>query len=108
MSARDLLAIDGIDGSGKSILADRLVGALRDDGVASVLFRVDDFRRPVDWARTDRREVDLYYDDYYDLPALERCLRAFRAGEPFVDITPVDLASGQPLQIGRASCRERV
>lgn len=93
---RLLLAIDGIDGSGKSILADRLMEALRADGVGAVLLRVDDFRRPVDWTRTDRQEVDLYYDDYYDLPALDRCLRAFVTGEPSVAVTPVDLVSGRP------------
>ena len=90
-----IVAIDGIDGSGKSMLADRLVGALREDGVVAALFRVDDFRRAVDWTRTDRSELDLYYDDYYDLPALDRCLRDFRAGAPFVAVTPIDLATGQ-------------
>ncbi|HVR63007.1 MAG TPA: hypothetical protein VMU50_13980 [Polyangia bacterium] len=105
MSERALVAIDGIDGSGKSMLADRLIDALEADGVAAALFRVDDFRRALDWTRTDRREVDLYYDDYFDLLALDRCLRDFRAGAPFVEVTPVDLATGRAQAARRIALR---
>ncbi|HEX3697770.1 MAG TPA: hypothetical protein VH374_20520 [Polyangia bacterium] len=91
---RILVAIDGIDGSGKSIFAQRFSLALDADGVRTVLFHVDDFRRPIDWSRTDRAALDLYYDDYYDLPVLDDCLRAFSGGQPSVDVRLIDLPSG--------------
>ncbi|HEY0715662.1 MAG TPA: hypothetical protein VGF45_23470 [Polyangia bacterium] len=76
---RAIVTIDGIDGSGKSTFARRLQGIL---GARAVLFSVDDFRRPVDWTRTDRSELDLYYRQRYDLAALDSCLRAFVEGHP--------------------------
>ena len=89
--SRWLVAIDGSDGSGKSTLAENLLAALTDSGAAVRLLRVDDFRRPVDWSRSDRAELDLYYDEYYDLAALERCLRAFLDGAPVVAYAVADL-----------------
>ena len=74
---RRLITVDGIDGSGKSTLARRLAAAL---GESAVLLGVDEFRRPVDWDAGGRSELDVYYDDRYDLGALDGCLRAFRAG----------------------------
>jgi uridine kinase len=76
---RAIVTIDGIDGSGKSTFARRLQAIL---GSRAVLFSVDDFRRPVDWSRTDRSELDLYYRQRYDLAALDGCLRAFVEGHP--------------------------
>jgi len=92
---RLLVAIDGIDGSGKSILADRLVQIFAADGLGTVLFHVDDFRRPVDWSRTDRAEVDLYYDEYYDLDALDGCLCAFQEGAGTTQAALFDQPSGR-------------
>lgn len=76
---RSIVTIDGIDGSGKSTFARRLKAIL---GGRAVLFSVDDFRRPVDWSRTDISELDLYYQQRYDLSALDGCLRAFVEGHP--------------------------
>ncbi|MEO5767646.1 MAG: hypothetical protein ABIS92_04790 [Polyangia bacterium] len=93
---RAALVIDGIDGSGKSMLTARLAAAVRAAGVGAVVLAVDDFRRPVDWQLAgsgQRTEADLYYDDYYDLPLLDRCLNAFITGDPFVDIPVFDAAS---------------
>ena len=98
---RILVAVDGIDGSGKSILADRLAQVLAADGVRSVLFHIDDFRRTIDWSRTDRPELDLYYDDYYDLPALDHHLRTFTSGQPGVEVSLIDLSSGLAQPSGR-------
>lgn len=76
---RALVTIDGLDGSGKSVLARRLLEAL--DGSA-VLLAVDDFRRPVDWQAAARPELDLYYEERYDLVSLEGCIRQFLQGAP--------------------------
>ena len=92
MVARAVVAIDGIDGSGKSVLADRLMASLRAAGDGAVLLRVDDFRRPVDWSRGDKSELDLYYDDYYDLARLDGCLRAFRDGAGAIEVPAWDSA----------------
>jgi uridine kinase len=73
--ARRLITVDGIDGSGKSTIARQLAAAL-----GAALLGVDEFRRAVDWARTDRPELDLYYDERYDLAALDGCVEAFLAG----------------------------
>lgn len=88
--APPIIAIDGVDGSGKSTFAQALVAGLARAGWPAALFSVDDFRRPVDWARDDRREVETYYHDYYDLAMLEACLQAFQAGEPRVTIPVFD------------------
>jgi uridine kinase len=74
---RGLITIDGIDGSGKSVLARRLVAALGDE---ALVLAVDDFRRPVDWSGSDRPELDLYWDERYDFAALGACVSAFLAG----------------------------
>lgn len=102
-STRSIVTIDGIDGSGKSVLARRLMAALED---RAVLFAVDDFRRPVDWSRTDRTPLDLYYDERYDLLALDRCLRAFLEGAPACEYVGYDGAretlGGEPHHVSLA------
>lgn len=102
-----IVTVDGVDGSGKSTFAAQLAAGLEKAGWPVALFAVDDFRRPVDWARTDRREVDSYYDDYYALDELERCLKAFRAGAPQVTIPVFDsrtdsLAGERTIDLQRA------
>lgn len=92
---RTILAVDGIDGSGKSTFARRLLADLDAHGHRGTIVSVDDFRRPVDWNALDRPEVDVYYDAYYDLALAERCLRAFLAGEPHVTIPRYDLLREQ-------------
>jgi len=92
-AARDVVAIDGIDGSGKSIFAAALTAALAANEVPPVLLRVDDFRRPVDWSRADKSEADLYYDEYYDLTLLDRCLCDFLDGGQGVEIPYYDTAA---------------
>jgi uridine kinase len=92
--ARALVAIDGIDGSGKSVLAGRLAAETAAAGIETVTLAVDDFRRPVDWlSGGGRSEADIYYDDYYDLRLLDRCVAAFLDGSPSVEIPVFDAAA---------------
>jgi uridine kinase len=79
-SGRALLAVDGVDGSGKSRFAEALAAACAAEGRPAVLMHVDDFRRPVDWGAPGTDEAALYYDRYYDLAMLDGCLRAFLDG----------------------------
>jgi uridine kinase len=88
--APPIITIDGVDGSGKSTFADRLVAGLGRASWPAVVFRVDDFRRPVDWGRPDRDEADTYYRDYYALDLLEDCLAAFQVRAPRVTIPRFD------------------
>lgn len=89
---RAVIAVDGIDGSGKTRFAAALADACAEAGTRAALIHVDDFRRPVDWSRPDADEATLYYDRYYDLPALDACLRAFSEGAPAVRVPRYDPA----------------
>ncbi len=83
-SRRAIVAVDGLDGSGKSQFAARLVSTCEAAGTPVVTLSVDDFRRPVsfgDGAGDGAREAQLYYEHYYDFPAFDGCLRAFLAGD---------------------------
>ncbi len=90
MSARTILTIDGLDGSGKSTFARALFAGLEADGHKAVIVKVDDFRRPIDWSSHEPSEADRYYDAYYDLELCERCLAGFVAGAPGVTIPVFD------------------
>jgi uridine kinase len=108
VSARFLVTVDGLDGSGKSVFARRLAEVL---GPQAVRLAVDDFRRPVDWARGDRSELDLYYDERYDLADLDRCLADFRAGRSACRYRPLIGATealGEALELPFGSARVAV
>ena len=95
-----VLAIDGLDGSGKSRLASALVDALTSRGEAPNMLHVDDFRRPVDFANLDAgAEAALYYERYYDFAALQAELAArARAGGPTVIEGVMLLRAGLPAE----------
>ena len=65
-----LILVDGIDGSGKTRLADRLARVLREAGGQLTLLHVDDYRRTVNWS-DPRGELELYWQEYFDLAALD-------------------------------------
>jgi uridine kinase len=70
-----IVAVDGLDGSGKSRFAASLTAACVADGVEATLLHVDDYRRDVDFSRLDAEaEAALYYERYFDLAALDRAL----------------------------------
>jgi uridine kinase len=102
---RSLIAVDGADGSGKSRFAERLAATCAAEGLPATVVHVDDFRRPVDFAAAPD-EAAAYYERYYDIPALERCLRAFLEGVEQVVVPRFDSARGalegeQELAFGR-------
>jgi uridine kinase len=88
-----IVAVDGLDGSGKSRFASALAAACAADGVPATLLHVDDFRREVDFAGLDAdAEGALYYERYYDLAAVDRQLASLAAGPS--DPTPLLLVEG--------------
>jgi uridine kinase len=66
-----VVLIDGIDGSGKSSFAGRLADTVRAAGSPVVLVHVDDFRRTVSWD-DPAGEAAVYWNQYFDLAALEK------------------------------------
>ena len=90
-AGRSLVAIDGLDGSGKSLFARALASACEEEGEPAVfLFRVDDFRRPLGDIPPGADEAAIYYDRYYDFALLDDCLRRFLSGAPGVSIPRFD------------------
>lgn len=78
MPSPDVILIDGIDGSGKTRFAERLVAALAADRAPPVLIHVDDYRHGVDWA-DPRGEAEVYWSDYFDLAAIDRTIARLRS-----------------------------
>jgi uridine kinase len=80
VSEARIVAVDGLDGSGKSQVAAALGAACAAEGRATALLHVDDFRRDVDFGGLDAEaEAALYYERYYDLAALDGTLAPFAA-----------------------------
>ena len=78
---RRIVAVDGLDGSGKSQLAAALATACAAAGLAATVLHVDDFKRDLDFGGLDATaEAARYYERYYDLDALDGQLRAFLTG----------------------------
>jgi uridine kinase len=92
--SRLIVTVDGIDGSGKSIFADRLAAGLAAEGLAPCIVRIDDFRRPVDWSAGD--EASLYYDRYFDLTAAGNVAAAFASGDSSLTVPTFDGLTGLP------------
>ncbi len=82
-----IVAIDGVDGSGKSRLAAALAEALAADRQPVTTVHVDDFRRTLDLGGLDpQAEADAYYDGYYDFAAAGEALGvAARAGTAILE-----------------------
>lgn len=81
---RGLVAVDGVDGAGKTTLADRL--ARQVTGRRVVRASVDGFHRPrAERYRRGRESPQGCYEDTFDLAALRRALlEPFAGGAPFV------------------------
>ena len=87
---RPIICVDGIDGSGKSHLAARIVQEAVAHRIGVALLRVDDFRRRVDWDEPGIVESDAYYDRYHDLERLDRCVQAYLRGDDAVEVPYFD------------------
>lgn len=82
-----LVAVDGVDGAGKTHLADELAGALRSDGTEVLRASVDGFHHPPEVRyRRGRGSPEGFYRDSYDLEALRRLL-----------LEPVRRGTGEPV-----------
>ena len=92
MSKRSLIAIDGLDGSGKSQFARALAAACEAEVGPVFVFRVDDFRRPLGPLSAGADEGAIYYERYYDFALLDDCLCRFLAGAPSASIPRFDTA----------------
>jgi uridine kinase len=69
------VAIDGVDGAGKTVLADALAPLVIAEGCQVIRASVDDFHHPraVRYAR-GRYSPDGFFLDSYDYPAFRRLL----------------------------------
>jgi len=69
------IAVDGVDGAGKSTLADELACVLRAQGRSVLRASVDGFHRPRDERyRPGRHSPEGFYQDSFDYPSLRRVL----------------------------------
>ena len=97
---RVALAVDGVDGAGKTVLADQLaevIGGL--DAPRAVLrLSIDGFHRPRAQRIARGRGPETFYEDSYDYDAFRRAVvEPFRRGEP---VTPAvnDVAADEPVR----------
>lgn len=83
---RVIVAVDGLDGAGKSHFGAELAEAVRSQGHAVSLASIDAFHRPrVERYRQGRESPRGFYEDSYDYEQFRRLLvDPFKRGEPFV------------------------
>ena len=78
---RVVVAVDGLDGSGKSRFAASLAAELSAAGRPASLLHIDDFRRPTDFSElAPEAESALYYERYFDFAAVGGALSAWARG----------------------------
>jgi uridine kinase len=117
---RLVIAVDGLDGSGKSRFAASLAAALAADRRPASLLHVDDFRRPTDFSElAPEAESALYYERYFDFVAVGDALSAWARGAPDGAVTILEgvmllraaLPVGTPLivlEVSAAEARRRI
>jgi uridine kinase len=72
---RVLIAVDGIDGAGKTTFADALAEVFAEDGSAVFRASIDDFHRPrAERYQRGRTSPEGYYRDSYDYATFRRVL----------------------------------
>jgi uridine kinase len=92
---RVILAVDGIDGAGKSTFADALAEVFAEDGSAVYRASLDDFHRPrLERYQRGRRSPEGFYRDSYDYATFRRVLiDPFRDGAQTGGTTGFQLAA---------------
>ena len=71
---RTTLAVDGIDGAGKTTFADALTDVLRERGATVFRASIDDFHRPRAERYAHGRTGESFYRDAYDYAVFRRVL----------------------------------
>lgn len=99
---RTLLAVDGIDGAGKTMFADALAERLGRGGHAVFRASIDNFHRPrVERYALGPTSAEGFYRDSYDYPLFRRVLvEPFRMGGSTGFVTAAyDVARDQPIEM---------
>lgn len=97
LPGRALVAIDGVDGAGKSTFRDRLAPMVERHGVQVVRASVDGFHHPraIRYRRGKTSPVG-FFEDSYNYAALKRCLlEPFRGGASQVQTAYFDHRADQ-------------
>ncbi len=72
-NAPRLVAIDGVDGVGKTVFADQLAEVLRASGLQALRIGIDSFHRPrAERYRRGRMSAEGYFGDSFDVPQFVR------------------------------------
>lgn len=81
-SGRVIIAVDGIEGAGKTVFSDALAEVFAEDGSAVFRASMDDFHRPrADRNARGRNSAEGYYRDSFDYSTFRRALiDPFREG----------------------------
>jgi uridine kinase len=92
---RVLIAVDGIDGAGKTVFADALAEVFAEDGSAVFRASMDDFHRPrAERYQRGRTSPEGYYRDSFDYATFRRALiDPFRDGAQTGATTGFQLAA---------------
>lgn len=92
---RILIAVDGIDGAGKTVFADALADVFAEDGSAVFRASIDDFHRPrIERYARGRTSPEGFYRDSYDYATFRRVLiDPFREGTQTAGTTGFQLAA---------------
>jgi uridine kinase len=98
-AGRPVVAVDGVDGAGKTTFADALARALRAQGRHVVRASIDGFHHPRAHRWAEGRTAEAVWSRHFDYAALRReLLVPWRAGPGSTFRTAVhDVASDEPL-----------
>jgi uridine kinase len=80
---RRVVAVDGVDGAGKTTFAEALAERLRVDGRDAVRASIDGFHHPLEHRRAEGRTPEAVWSRHFDHAALRReLIEPWRAGPP--------------------------
>lgn len=82
-AGRSVIAIDGVDGAGKTTFAEALAERLRAEGRDAVRASIDGFHHPLAYRRAEGRTPEAIWRRHFDYAAFRRELvDPWRAGPP--------------------------